>query len=110
MSASILTAVEVTVLLTLVVSVSLAGQIAIPRAPEGHPRVYLRPADVAHLKEKAASPEQVRADSRETPISAALVYPVAGASRHDGRPLPVVQGGARAVCAGAHGGLTQAGP
>ena len=75
---------ETVALLVLAVGFCLASEVSIPAVPAGHPRVYLRPADLPHLREKVESPEfqgrweEIRKASADTPICAAFVYLITG--------------------------------
>jgi heparin/heparan-sulfate lyase len=84
MTFGLLSLTQVLLIVALGVSLCLAGEVRVPQVPRGHPRVYLRPTDIRHLKEKVASPEfqplweRVQADAEKSAVSAALVYVITG--------------------------------
>jgi heparin/heparan-sulfate lyase len=77
-------------LVAVAANVCMAAGSSIPQVPPGHPRVYVRPSDLAHLKEKIASPEfqpvweEIRDAAGKSPVGAAFVYLVTG-DRASGR-------------------------
>src|SRR5574340_1563848 len=84
MTLALLTTAELALVVLVMLGMCLAAETDIPTVPAGHPRVYLRPDDLPHLRDKVATPEfqgrweEVRAKAADTPVCAAFVYLVTG--------------------------------